>query len=266
MKTMHIELRDGEFLPNASGLADTGISRVVDSLGTPEFAHELMQCLHHASGAEHCVVYGLKPEGVRVVVADSLDGSDYASRRASTYVDHGLWRSDSGFVSAYRGGASQRARLVRVEKMRLTADTSQITQKLFVFGIRHGLYGISVLRNESQSHFSEAAVRRLNALGEFVVSCCDKHSDQSDRHAGAPLASVKAIEEQVSRWAQALTPRELQVCSRILYGMTVEGISLDLRIKPESVVTYRKRAFLKCGIGTRHELMRRYLASGRQAD
>lgn len=243
--------------------AGPGASRVIDSLCTPDFERELMHCLHEACEAEHCVVYGLRPEGVQLMAAVSLDGSDYASRRAGIYVSERLWCSDSGFASAYKEGLSQRAHLVRVEKEPLSKGESQIPQKVFLFGVRNQLYGISVLRHEGRAHFPDAAVRRLEALGEFLVSCCGKHLDEPAHSpgasSGARLESVPAIESRLGGWLEPLTPRELQVCSRILFGMTVEGISLDLGIKPESIVTYRKRAFQKCGIGTRHELMRRYL-------
>lgn len=55
---------------------------------------------------------------------------------------------------------------------------------------------------------------------------------------------------------RGLTPRELDVCVRSLLGMTAEGTALDLDIKQSSVVTYRKRAYVRLGISSQSELFR----------
>jgi DNA-binding CsgD family transcriptional regulator len=51
-----------------------------------------------------------------------------------------------------------------------------------------------------------------------------------------------------------LTPREREVCERILLGYTSIGIGLDLNIALSSVLTYRKRAYEKLGIAAQNEL------------
>ncbi|WP_420042923.1 helix-turn-helix transcriptional regulator [Delftia acidovorans] len=51
-----------------------------------------------------------------------------------------------------------------------------------------------------------------------------------------------------------LTPRELDVCARLLQGMTHEGIACDLCLSLPTVKTYRNRAFARLGIHFRSEL------------
>lgn len=51
-----------------------------------------------------------------------------------------------------------------------------------------------------------------------------------------------------------LTPRELDVCARLLQGMTHEGIACDLSLSLPTVKTYRNRAFARLGIHFRSEL------------
>jgi DNA-binding CsgD family transcriptional regulator len=51
-----------------------------------------------------------------------------------------------------------------------------------------------------------------------------------------------------------LTPREAEICERILVGYTSNGISLDLGIAISSVNTYRRRAYERLGIATQNEL------------
>jgi DNA-binding CsgD family transcriptional regulator len=61
-----------------------------------------------------------------------------------------------------------------------------------------------------------------------------------------------------------LTAREREVCERIVLGYTSIGIGLDLDIALSSVLTYRKRAYAKLGIGTQNELFALCLDASRR--
>lgn len=52
----------------------------------------------------------------------------------------------------------------------------------------------------------------------------------------------------------ALTPREQEVCRRILLGLSSEAISQALGISVHSTLTYRKRACERLGISSQNEL------------
>ncbi|MET4092535.1 DNA-binding CsgD family transcriptional regulator [Bradyrhizobium sp. S3.5.5] len=52
----------------------------------------------------------------------------------------------------------------------------------------------------------------------------------------------------------ALTPREQDVCRRILLGFSSEAISQALGISLHSTLTYRKRAYERLGISSQNEL------------
>lgn len=61
-----------------------------------------------------------------------------------------------------------------------------------------------------------------------------------------------------------LTAREREVCERIVLGYTSIGIGLDLQIALSSVLTYRKRAYEKLGIGSQNELFALCLAASQR--
>ena len=48
--------------------------------------------------------------------------------------------------------------------------------------------------------------------------------------------------------APGITSRELDVCTRLLAGMTHDGVACDLGISATTVKTYRNRAFARLGI------------------
>ena len=76
-----------------------------------------------------------------------------------------------------------------------------------------------------------------------------------------PLAAdgLPALRMRLLRLQAGLTDRELDVCARLLQGMTHEGIASDLGLGVPTVKTYRNRAFARLGIHFRNELFARVL-------
>ena len=71
---------------------------------------------------------------------------------------------------------------------------------------------------------------------------------------GLPVLRMRLMRLQAE-----LTDRELDVCARLLQGMTHEGIASDLGLSVPTVKTYRNRAFVRLGIHFRNELFARVL-------
>jgi len=70
---------------------------------------------------------------------------------------------------------------------------------------------------------------------------------------------LPALRERLLRLQHDLTDRELDVCARVLQGMTHEGIAADLGLGVPTVKTYRNRAFARMGIHFRNELFAKVL-------
>lgn len=83
----------------------------------------------------------------------------------------------------------------------------------------------------------------------------------------APLLShsLPALRERLLRAHAGLTERELDVCARLLQGMTQKGIACDLGLSLPTVKTYRNRAFSRLGIHFRNELFALALGTQRSA-
>lgn len=68
---------------------------------------------------------------------------------------------------------------------------------------------------------------------------------------GAPPEAPRA---QLARLCHGLTERELDLCERLLRGLTHDGVAADLGLSASTVKTYRNRAFNRLGIHFRSEL------------
>ncbi|MBB6520222.1 helix-turn-helix transcriptional regulator [Pseudoteredinibacter isoporae] len=134
------------------------------------------------------------------------------------------------------------------EKMGINDRLSVITRA------DRGLYCLNLFRTEI--NFSDQDVKVLELLKPLLSALVLKHSRLS-----GTLSSFMTREEQINNLADrlayidsSLTQREKQVCARLLLGMSTEGIALDLDIKKQSVMTYRRRAYSRLEISSQNEL------------
>ncbi len=74
-----------------------------------------------------------------------------------------------------------------------------------------------------------------------------------------PLHSLNTIERCLAN-RTTLPNRELEVCSRILHGLSSTAIAIDLNLCDSTVKTYRKRVYQRLSIGSERELLTWYLS------
>jgi DNA-binding CsgD family transcriptional regulator len=67
---------------------------------------------------------------------------------------------------------------------------------------------------------------------------------------------IDSSRERLRSVAPLLSPREVEVCIRIMLGVTSEGIGIDLGISRNTVLTYRKRAYARLNISSQNQLFR----------
>jgi DNA-binding CsgD family transcriptional regulator len=65
---------------------------------------------------------------------------------------------------------------------------------------------------------------------------------------------------------QLLTRREAEVCTGIVLGYTILGLSMNLGISVNTVATHRKRAYAKLRISSQNELFTPLLLAGRKPE
>ena len=80
-------------------------------------------------------------------------------------------------------------------------------------------------------------------------------------HRAAGEHDIRRWERKLQQVDKHLTPRELDVCARLLVGMTQDGIASDLSLSVPTVKTYRNRAFSRLGIHFRNELFALVMAA-----
>lgn len=106
----------------------------------------------------------------------------------------------------------------------------------------------SLYRHRDQGFFTDRELEMCEALNPALLQLLRNHL------ALVGLSRAADYRQQLLQHCSGLTTQELEVCSRLLRGMTHAGIAADLGIKESTVKTYRNRAFERLGINFRSQL------------
>ena len=104
---------------------------------------------------------------------------------------------------------------------------------------------IHLYRDERRGRFQAGEVQRLLDLAPLLRQA---HAAGWRTGVAAQLERdhrLAACERRLQRLAPSLSPRERAVCARIALGLSADGIAADLDVAPSTVITLRKRAYLK---------------------
>lgn len=233
---------------------------LMQAIGTPEFASRLSGFLAAVCGADHFAAFELGPEKVRAV---DFDPSDDARRYVSVYERRQYWKHDRLMLDAMRWGPRGESRIMVADIERVVdfdmrrALYSTIRDRLIICGKRGTVsYGLSVLYSHEGGRSFQGHAQPLAETADILVTALAKHSESVWlRTAAARSLKTLSVIRVCVRASDLLAGREAEVCARLLYGMSMIGIALDLDIGEESVKTYRRRAYSRLGIGSPRELL-----------
>ncbi|BEU96700.1 helix-turn-helix transcriptional regulator [Acidovorax sp. DW039] len=130
------------------------------------------------------------------------------------------------------------------------------------------VFAVNFYRHQHQQPFLDRQIGDFETIAPVLLSLARKHISLGEKHSKPPVQLLHAksglprshtpklpdLREKLLRANSSLTERELDVCTRLLQGMTQEGIASDLGLSLPTVKTYRNRAFGRLGIHFRNEL------------
>lgn len=122
------------------------------------------------------------------------------------------------------------------------------------------LFAVNFYRHEGQRPLADGQLADFGEAGALLMALARKHVVL----ASPPQESAGQAQRLLAHCPE-LTSRELEVCLRLLRGMTQEGIAADLGLALPTVKTYRNRAFARLGIHFRSELFALMLEAGEGA-
>lgn len=233
------------------------VTPAVLAIGRPDFPNILIDTLRRQAGVGHCMVFALTRAGSASCLLDAGNiptGSDLGAAYAGQFHESDPNR-DALFEG--EGGApimlpSFAPRMYGARYRRIFFNDSDIVDKCATaIWVDDTCFYVNFYRITSQGRFGDAERARLQTIAPAIGASVARHFQQAvTASPDQNLAALFATRAPLS----ALTPRERDVCRRILLGLSSEAISGALGISLHSTLTYRKRAYERLGICSQNEL------------
>lgn len=238
---------------------------VVTALGSPGFAGALVAALNRIVRVDHLCLMRFDG-GLRAPVLESASwrGGEHVAEVQRAYLD-GYYRSDPNLRLAGSAALRDGIGVVRLNRddVRDAAYRMEcyvrpgLLERLTVASLSEGrLYCLNLYRRGEGGCFAENEIEVTVGLSRLLAALAAKHAGMvgmllRSRDRGDRIAALTA---RLHALHGGLTRRELDVLARALLGMTSEGIALDLGIRVNSVLTYRKRAYGRLKVSGQAEL------------
>lgn len=240
------------------------VADLVGALGTPDFARRLLDGLRAELPADSWSAYRLGAQPALLMSA-SIEAEDRTRACWSAYLS-GPYRHDRSLTTHVTGGAGEDAALrlchatasdMQPEHRARVYEAHGMAERVSVVRPEHdgSLLALNFYRHQGRRPYADAALQSLGEVATAVVALVDKQLALR-----TPPPSPRA--RLAARWP-ALTARELDVCERLLRGLSHDGVAADLGLSVTTVKTLRNRAFDRLGIHQRSQLFA--LAQGTQA-
>jgi DNA-binding CsgD family transcriptional regulator len=243
-------------------LAST-FERLIPVLGEPEFNSALLESLQSLAGVAYCTLFDFVGfhSAPRTLMADG----DCISNDARSYLD-GLYSSKlferdplyrlakfkRGTLApvVYRIGRNDVDTLYRkelYERMELHEKAAILIPGKLSY------YCLNMYRLQKGGDYEIETFRKLQDVAPMLSSLVQKHAELLEL--GSPVFDLDSVTVRLRRLCHSLlTPREIEVCARIVCGYSSEAIALDLGVSVNTVFTHRRRAYESLGIGTQNQL------------
>lgn len=233
---------------------------LVDCVGRAEFSATLFRLAHEATGCQHLTAFAL--DGHRspsIVLAENVGSSRVAFLLAQKYAAH-YWRLDPanrvfanvGATAGYWGVESSASDITDAVYRGHCYNAVGLDHRLSISHRSQGrIYRLNFYSGYGR-RFSEAASSSILETADLLMALVRRHGAEAEN---GPGMGADTFAQRLRRLAPTLSARELEVTALIASGLSSHGISLELGISINTVLTYRKRAYARLNISTQNELM-----------
>jgi DNA-binding CsgD family transcriptional regulator len=242
------------------------LAGLIARLGEKHFESSLLEQLNPLLPAASCSIYRTGADCVPRLFMSASHGVRDTTRDCWQAYLSGPYLSDRTLVRDSSGEAQTllchiTAAEVPGEHRARVYEAHGVAERVSVVQQAGGtLFAVNFYRHEHQRPFSQAHLGNFESLAPALLALTQKHitlaapANPANPAGQAPASALAHWRMQLARQHPALTPRELDVCARLLLGMTQEGIACDLGLGLPTVKTYRNRAFGRLGIHFRNQL------------
>lgn len=262
--------------PDERATADA-LADLVAAIGSGAFPARFLAAMRVLAGVELCSVFRRDREGVRLIFAEGERSPlpDFPLKASRDYA-RGYWRSDAQLTRLARSRGRvpvivrrRAAEIADPDYRAACYDRAGVIERLSILWPGQPGFIANGYRTVASAPFSTSDVTRLERYAGLLIATLKQHL-RADASAGH-LLNEGALVETLLALECGLSTREAEVAAAMILGETQERIAQARQLSLATIITYRRRAYGKLGVGSRHELValhRRLLADpdGRLVD
>ncbi|MGY3031196.1 DNA-binding CsgD family transcriptional regulator [Bradyrhizobium sp. USDA 4354] len=231
------------------------VTSAVLAIGRSDFRKVLIDTLRRQADVGHCMVFALSRAGAARCLLDAGNipiggdlGAAYAGQFHESDPNRDAMFEGEGGAPIMLPAFAPRMYGARYRKI-FFQDSGIVDKCATAIWTGDTCFYVNFYRIAAQGRFSAVQRERLEAIAPAIAASVARHFQEN----ATPDQSLAAL-FATRRPLAALTPREQEVCRRILAGFSSEAISQALGISLHSTLTYRKRAYERLGISSQGEL------------
>jgi DNA-binding CsgD family transcriptional regulator len=234
------------------------LAPMVLAIGLPSFPNALIDALREVANVGHCMVFAFEEED-SARCALGLGNIGIGPDLGVAYAEHFYVADPNREMILERRSAQQPIVLPSFSRKMYTdsyrklffEDAGIIDKIATAFWVDGTCFYVNFYRTFDQGRFTRSETARLARLVPALTAIVARHCQAED--VAGTTNKLVTLFATTDRFV-ALSPREKEICLRILSGYSSEAIAAELGVSLHSTFTYRKRAYEKLGISSQNEL------------
>jgi DNA-binding CsgD family transcriptional regulator len=233
------------------------LAPMVLAIGQPSFPKLLLDTVRDVANVGHCMVFAFEDQAARCTL--DIGNIGIGADLGAAYSGH-FYVADPNHETLLLGRSLRRPILLPSFSPRMYSnayrkmffeDGEIVDKSATAIWVDDTCFYVNFYRTTDQGRFTRSEAIRLSELAPALAAIVARHCQEQEGPDGR-----KQLERlfETRECFLMLTPREKEVCRRILSGYGTEAIASDLGISLHSAFTYRKRAYEKLGISSQNEL------------
>lgn len=244
-------------------------SSLLGGIGSADFSKSILEAVNYLAEFDHCTLFEFHGDAAPSVVGiSSWEPSNRLARSTQAYLGRFHHMEPARALMQEKGERvflryHTSCEMQDSEFRRNCYESAAILDRLsIVASTCHGSwFVINMFRDSAQGVLP---AQQLDAVAEHALLIAMSARSHARLLARATPIADAAPSSPLDAPALLLSPRERQVCSLIVAGYSQTQIAAELGILLSSVVTFRKRAYQKLGVGDARALRLKCLAEGRR--
>jgi DNA-binding CsgD family transcriptional regulator len=243
----------------------SSLAGLIGSVGRESFAQDALVQINRAVRAGSWAVYRVWKDRAPVLHLSSAHGVRDTTRDCfAAYLD-GLYRRDRTFDAVQLGAAMLRMNardIPNPDHREAIYQRHGVSERLSIAETQAdgGVLAVNLYHHEHQGAFADGELQNFEHLAVGLLASVRRHIELTSS-AAPPRPDAAQLRAALQRRHPEMPPRELDVCARLLQGLSYDGIAADLSLSVATVKTYRRRAFERMGLHFKSELFAAFVGS-----